>query len=710
MAIPKAKIPQFVRQCYERARKANKDQRDAETERLKFYVGGEHQWRESELIKRKAQHRPIITINKCKPAVDQIEGDIRMNPPGPEVHPVGGGADKDTADIWAGIIREVEYRSRSHAAYSMAGRHEAASGYGCIELATEYAGDRSFDQRVRIEPVEDPGAIYWDPSSRKLNRSDASWAVRVKIYTRSDYETAFGTNRRVLKSRLLQQSMGWIQDAVGFRGEMADVNEWTGGQTGEGPFFVAEMYYDDVEMDKLRSYSDKIDRFDDEEVPRGVKPLDGEENTREIPRHHIRKWVCDALELLDETEWPGKRIPWFPVMGPEIWIDGKLYRLSLIAPAIEPQRALNYAATTMVETGGTSSKAPWIGWKGQFDDPKWQSANHEMWAYLEVNPKHAIDPTTGQSTLLPAPQRNTWEAPIQWLLQMGAYFSDAIKAVTSIYDPSLGQAKSDQSGKAIQQLRSESSVGNFSYVDNLHHVIGDVYQEIINVSKELLDGPRAITIVRPDSKHEVVQINQIFIEGDPHNKGKKHNAITDGDFSVRVTAGPSFQTRQEEAIAMLLDFFKANPGAAAVPGVAAKFLRIVGQGNPEVEAMADLLAPQPGGEQNPAQMAQQAQQLQSQNQQLQQVVGQLRQALMAKMPEIEARKWIAAVNAIAGIREAEIKAGVDKADLDLRAFEHISGMAHETASDQMDRQHAHDLAQEQAALQPQPTGDEEAPK
>ena len=711
MPIPKSKIPAFVRDCYERARKASKEQRDIENERLRFYVGGELQWRNAEIEKRKKSHSPIITINKCKPAVDQIEGDIRMNPPGPEVHPVGDGADKDTADIWAGIIREVEARSDGHAAYSIAGRHEAASGYGCLELATEYESDRSFNQRVKILPVQNPGEIYWDPASRTLNHRDASFAVRVKIYSRTEYIEAFGERRKVLQSRLVQQASGWIQDAIGYRGEMATVNEWTGGSN-EGPFFVAEMYYVDMEDRKVRRYSDGIDRFDDDEIPAGVKPKQGDEWTRISPKRTIRKWVCDALELLDETEWPGQRIPWFPVLGPEIWIDGKLHRLSLIAPAIDPQRGLNYCASTAAQISGVSSKAPWIGYKGQFDDPKWASANHETWAYLEVMPKFATDSSTGQSQLLPFPQRNTWEAPIQWLLALSAYFSDSIKAVTSIYDPSLGAQRGDQSGKAIQQLRSESSVGNFSYVDNLHLVIGDLYQEIIDVSRVLLDGPRAITIVRPDSQHEIVRINQIFADGgiDPKSgKPGKPNNIVVGEHSARVTAGPSFQTRQDEAIEMLVEFFKTDPNVLATPGVAAKFLRIVGQGNPEVEAMADLLSPSPG-EQSPEQSAQALQQAQGKLQQAQQVIQKLQQALLAKLPEIEARKYIAEINALAGIREAEIKAGIDKAQADEAALEHLTGMAHESAMQAVEHAHATGMQQaqaNQAAQQQQQSGNED---
>ena len=619
--------------------------------------------------------------------MDQIEGDIRQNPPGPQVHPVGGGADADTADIIEGLIREVEYRSSAKTAYTTAGKYSAASGYGVIELCTEYASERGFAQQLRIESVEDPSTVFFDPTARAANRQDAAWCGKLKMYTESEYIAAFGKGRRVLESRAMWSAMGWIQDAMGIQGNLAQVNEWTG--QGKGPFYVAEFYMVDADETRLRLFSDNVARFDDEPAPPGVLPKEGKEFQRKLSRRKIRKYVVDALETLEETEWLGTIAPLIPVLGPEVYIDGQLHRLSLIAGAIDSQRALNYVATTATELAGALPKSPWIGPAGTFDDPRWQTANSEMWAYLEYKPVFVTDETTGAQSLAPAPQRNMWEAPIQWLLALSAYFSDCIKAVTSVYDPSLGAQKGDQSGVAIQQLRSESNVGNFSYADNLHRAIEVLYNEMCVIFPKILDGPRVVTIVKPDSQHEVVTINQEFSAADS-DSGQKSNNIQLGQYAVRVTAGPSFETRQENAVATLTEFFKAVPQTLAAPGVASKFLRLVGQGNPQVEGMADLLEPGGGqdGEQDPAQLTQQLQQAQQQSQAQQVLIQKMQQALQAKLPEIEAKKWVAAVSAIAGIREAEIKAGVDNADRDLRQFETLAGMAHDTAQQATEHEHA----------------------
>ena len=183
------------------------------------------------------------------------------------------------------------------------------------------------------------------------------------MYSKSEYMAAFGKNRAVLKGRQYQRAAGWIQDAIGMEGNLSQINEWTGPK-GEGPYYVAEFYCVESDPTRLILYSDGISRFQDEAVPEGVHP-DPDADASKRERRIITKYVVDALEVLDETEWlDPKTIPLIPVLGPEVYIDGKLHRLSLISGALDPQRALNYVVTTGTELVGAMPKSPWIGAKG----------------------------------------------------------------------------------------------------------------------------------------------------------------------------------------------------------------------------------------------------------------------------------------------------------------------------------------------------------
>lgn len=707
-------IPAYVRKCYQEAKQADKDNRDKEIERLNFYVGGDLQWNPTELTARRGQQRPIVTINKCKPPVDQVEGDIRINPPGPQVYPVGAHGDSEVADIFEGLILETEFRSNGQVAYSTAGRYVAASGRGYIELETEWANDRSFEQRLRINSVEDPGTIFFDPKARRSNKEDAMWAGKMKMYSKEEYTAKFGSDSKVLQPGAVAQAMGWIADAMGTWGldGMSDLNVWTG--SGKGPYYVCEFYMVEFDQTKLRAYSDGVCYFDDDKkIPETAKRLDGEENVRMVGRRKVCKYVVDAYEVKSSTDWLGRLIPLFPVLGPEVWIDGKLHRLSLISGAMDAQRALNYAATTMVELVGFTPRAPWIGPEGTFDDPRWKTANTEMWAYLEYTPVYVTDEATGTVTLAPPPQRNMWEAAIQWILALKASFVDDIKAVTNTYDPSLGASKGNQSGKAIEQLRSESNVGNFSYADNLHRAIGNLYSEMIYIFPQILDGPRVVSIVRPDSQHETVAINQMFGKGDEGtgaNK-KKELDITKGEYAVRATVGQSHETARREALEALTEFFKGYPQALQAPGMASNYLRLIGDGNNQIEQMADNLEPEQGedADLSPEQMQAKLQQAKSQIQALTMVAQKMHETLQAGLPKVEADKWKAMLDSITKIRVAEISASKDldkaAADRDANLMEQQLLQSHQaaTAAQQQDA-----AAQQQRAQQQHEQGQQQS--
>ena len=77
----------------------------------------------------------------------------------------------------------------------------------------------------------------------------------------------------------------------------------------------------------------------------------GAEISRIDPVRTVRKYVVTALdELTPSTDWYGSIIPYFWILGPEIYIKGKLHRLSLITAAIELIRYKPHMAERMVTT------------------------------------------------------------------------------------------------------------------------------------------------------------------------------------------------------------------------------------------------------------------------------------------------------------------------------------------------------------------------
>jgi hypothetical protein len=714
--MPKSEdIPLMARRAWYAWRTANKEQREAEEESLGMWVGGDKQWRPSEIASRTANNRPYTSINRCKPAVDQVENEAASNPPGPEAYPVGNGADKDGCDVIEGLIREYEYRTDAANSRMTALRYAMAGGSGVYEMCTDYRSGRSMEQCFGLKEIEDPATVFSDPNARMRHRQDQMVGGRIRRFSKAQIEEQYpDANLKIFNRGLIDRAAGWMQDAfpISWKSQNAtSLAEWINPTADE--YYVCEFYRVTIEKVKLFLYSDDIIRYEDEPVPPGVTirlDSDNEPISRTDSRRRIMKHVVTALdELVEPAEWPGEIIPLIWLLGPEIYIKGKLYRLSLISGAIGAQRSLNYTATSMNEIVGLMTKSPFVGWEGQFDITNaqgfnpWETSNTQVYAYMEVKPTWAINPTTNVAELLSMPQRNIWEAPIARLFEALTFWGEQIKAATSIFfDPTQQSARDVQSGEAIKALQAQTNIGTSGWQKTLQSACTLEYQEARKIFRKIYDGPRVVTIVQPDSKHELAWINQNFQPGeiDPRTKKQgKNNDIVAGEFSIRVTAGPSYKDRVDKALNKILEFIKVDPAILQAPGVAAQLLRMIGEGSPEVEQMADSLTPGGGEEATPDQMRAQLAQATQANQQLKMLAQQLHQAIEAKLPQIEADKWKARLDALTKIRVAEINASKDadhmNADREAAAIESLLGMAHETAMQATEHEHARGLAETQ---------------
>ena len=225
--MPKKKedLPRLARLCWHQYLEATERQREEEKESAGFYVGGELQWRKQEIRKREGRQRPWMTLNRCKPVVDQVENEARQNPPGPKAHPVGGGADKDGADILEGMIREYEYRCGAQGAYITALRTACARMRGAFELATEYVSDDSFEQQIVVKEIANPELVFYDPLSYKPSREDAMWQGKIRVLSREQVIDEYGENLKILNPTLIDQFASWMSDVAG--GALSSINRST---------------------------------------------------------------------------------------------------------------------------------------------------------------------------------------------------------------------------------------------------------------------------------------------------------------------------------------------------------------------------------------------------------------------------------------------------------------------------------------------------
>jgi len=523
----------LIRRRFTEATSAEREIRAEATKDLEFISG--EQWDEGAKRRRELADRPCLTINRLPTFVGQVVNSARQNKPSLKFSPVDSGADPDTAEVYGGIVRHIEYDSDADVAYDTAFEYAASCGFGAMRVLTEHVSDSSFDQELKIEAIPDPFSVYFDPHARRADRSDAGWGIVTERLSRDEYKE------------------NWPESKVAERGFETGI-EGVGDWLTDDSIRVAEYWYIATTRKKLLLLSTGEVVLDagkealDQLIEQGVTVV----RDRDVIQRQVKCVKTNGVEVLEKYDWPGRWIPIIPVLGHELIVKGKRKLFSLIRFARDPQQLYNFHKTAQAEALQIAPKAPFIGVEGQFagHESEWEDANNVNFPYLEYR---RVD-LNGEPA--PAPSRNAYEPPIQALSVSALQAADDIKATTGIFDPSLGSQSNEVSGLAIQRRQNQSDTANFHFIDNLARAQRHLGRIILDLIPKIYDTVRWVRILGEDMTQRIVQVNQQYEDED----GKTHNyALGVGKYDVRVSTGPGYATKRQEAFATLTEFGRSWP-------------------------------------------------------------------------------------------------------------------------------------------------------
>src|SRR3954466_7372003 len=101
--------------AFARCEEAESENRLAFLDDMRFAKLGE-QWPETVRQQRIKDGRPCLTINRQPAFIRQVVNEARRNRPSIRVHPVDDGADVQIAEIYSGLIRNIEQTSKADVA------------------------------------------------------------------------------------------------------------------------------------------------------------------------------------------------------------------------------------------------------------------------------------------------------------------------------------------------------------------------------------------------------------------------------------------------------------------------------------------------------------------------------------------------------------------------------------------------------------------
>lgn len=504
-----------------------------------YNMGENGQWPKHIRQRRTSKKRPCLTINLLDKFIGRLVGEQKANRVRIKVLPVDSDNDPDLAEVYNDIIRNIESNSSAETAYDTAYEHAVSGGFGYFRILTQYLDDESFNQEIRIKRILNPFSVYFDPESSEFDFSDAKYCfiyddMRMEEF-KKEYPDANSANLT---------SDNELNDS------------WWG--AGSETIRIAEYYYK-KDVTKILIYAisgieDGVYLFDTEEevndlIKNGYEVI----KRRKVKTHKVMWAKISANDMLEgPEEIDCKYIPVVPVLGQEIYIEGRRRLRSLIRDAKDPQRAYNYYRSMAAELISLAPKAPFILTPTQVQghESKWKKANTESEPYLLVN-----------DTPYGIPKRQAMPAIPTAAVQEAAIAKQDLEDSIGLYSASLGKGGNERSGLAIKRRVDQSSAITYTFVDNFRRALIYTGKILVDLIPKIYDTERTIRIRGENEK--IIEINKTIYNLETEET-EIINDISKGKFDVEIDIGAFYSTKRAETADYLLQILQYAPDLAPV--------------------------------------------------------------------------------------------------------------------------------------------------
>lgn len=522
-----------LRERFDRAQQFDSENRRLSQEDLRFATVPGEQW-DSITRKERGKERPMYEFNKLRVLGKRVINDMRSNRPQGKVRAFED-SDKDTAEVFEGLIRNIWNVSDGDTIIDWAAEYQVFAGVAGWRVNTKYVDDTAFDQDIVIEPILNPYCLHVDPACQDVLKRDAEyWILESKI-SKSAYERKY-PKRKV----------------VDWEGTSFETNDWIDDDTVR----IAEYWWKEPKTVELALLSDgsSVDLSEvspDELAAKGLSVV----RQRTCKTHQIKQAICSGESLLEgPNDWAGRHFPFVQVHGEYVVVDGKARWYGLTRWAKDAQRAYNVTRTAMVESIALAPQFKYWATPKQVEGVMGliNEAHKKLYPVMPYNPDPQAPgpPTaTGGPNISPA------------LVSESQFASDDLKAITGIFDASLGNRSNEQTGVAIRARQSEGQIATYNYMDNLAKGIRRTWEILIDLIPRIYDTTRTVRILGQDGAEKYAAINH----PDPVT-GRVINDLSRGKYDVAITVGPSYTTQRMEAVEAYTQIGQSQPALYQVAG------------------------------------------------------------------------------------------------------------------------------------------------
>ena len=536
---------QTVKDRYDVMVEADEDNRREAMIDMKFTNVPGYQWTDN--MKEERGNRPCYEFNKIRISCKRIINDMRANRPAGKVRAVEGG-DVEIAEINEGLIRNIWNVSDGDTIVDYAGEYQVAAGMGAWRVSTEYSDDTAFNQDIIIEEIQNPFTLYCDPSCRDLMQRDAmDWLLTERI------------SNKEFEARWPKAEKSDFEGIVEFDD---DEDIWQD----EEYVRIAEYWWKEPVKKEIWQVQGPdgqvrvVDSTSDEGQALAKDPSQGEVlKKREVKTHEIQWCICSGSRILEgPTKWGNTEFPFVVVYGEYVYVDGRPYWWGLPRFARDAQRSYNIARTAISETIAQAPKS--FFWS----TPKQAEGLTDQWSVMHK--KNLPFALYNPDPKAPGPPSRMGGADVPVaLMQESQIASDEIKAVTGIYDASLGARSNENSGRAIYARQQQGEIATFNYQDNMAKGIRRTYEILLDLIPTIYDTERELRILGQDGSENYVKVNHV-VQDMETGQAIRVNDLSAGKYDVTITVGPNFSTQRQEAAETYGELGRQFPELMGVAG------------------------------------------------------------------------------------------------------------------------------------------------
>lgn len=535
----------LARERFQKAQAAYSASRQMAVEDIRFVLGDADngwQWFDNIRGEREQQRRATLTVNMTAQHCNQIINAIRQNRPQARILPADNFADKKTAELMGGLIRNIQTASASDEAHDNAAQYSIWGGEGYWRIRTDYESPSSFNQCIKIDPILNPFLVLIDPYCRTMDKSDAEWGFVFEDIPKSQ---ALREHPNIEPDSWIEDPGGWVSKDTVRRAE----------------YFWCEYVADEA---LLLQDGSSVLKSEAEKMP-GYEAFVIE---RRPTKRRQWKW-CKLLggedKPVDERDWPGSYLPIVSVVGVEANVNGEIVRKGLVRDLKDPARMVNYTYSAAIETIALQNKVPYIAAAEaiQGHENEWQAANVENFAYL---PWNAYD---GQGNQLPKPERQQASVLPSAQVQMLQLSTEQMRAASGQQNANFGIRSEASSGIGIQRLKQQGEVATFHFPDNLARALRHEAVILLDLIPKVYDTRRVVRILGLDGRAETATLDPAAVQSYEEQYAEEVKRIFNpsmGAYDVVIDTGPSYMTQRQEAFAALTELAGQRPELMQIAG------------------------------------------------------------------------------------------------------------------------------------------------